>query len=113
MGWRDARSKLTVVTSVSDQASTGPRGVFLHSNCRIRSASSPSPTIREDETLFITVMDFVLRLDLRNDCDIVRSHRADPEAALSLLETPSAGGGHNVILGLTCAGINPHLVNLS
>src|SRR5579862_5718925 len=47
-GCREASSMFTVVTRVSDQASTGPRGVFSQSNPRTKSAISPSPMIRDD-----------------------------------------------------------------
>src|SRR5664279_5847272 len=47
MGWREARSMLTVVTSVSDHVSRGPKGVCDQSKARVSSAISPVPMIRE------------------------------------------------------------------
>src|SRR5579871_2262651 len=47
MGCRDASSRLTVVTKVSDQVANGPRAVVFQSKLRMRSAISPAPIIRE------------------------------------------------------------------
>ena len=51
IGCLEARIRLTVVTRVSDQLSTGPRTVFPQSKPRVNSAISPVPTIREGLTV--------------------------------------------------------------
>src|SRR6202034_2181662 len=62
--------RLTVVTSVSDQLSTGPTGVLLQSNFRTSSAISPRPIIREDDAeAAVGVLRDFLRLD---DDDMVK-----------------------------------------
>jgi hypothetical protein len=52
-----------VVTSVSDQLSTGPTGVLLQSNFRTSSAISPWPIIREDDAVPAGGNSRILRLD--------------------------------------------------
>jgi hypothetical protein len=58
-----------VVTSVSDQLSTGPTGVLLQSNFRTSSAISPWPIIREVDAEAAVGNLRILRLD---DDDMVK-----------------------------------------
>ena len=55
------------MTRVSDQVSTGPKGVPSHSNARIRSAISPVPIMREGEASLSGEVAVLLREWRRED----------------------------------------------
>src|ERR1700760_4696293 len=92
MGWREASSMFTVVTSVSDHLSTGPTGVTAQSNDRVSLAISPVPMIRADVALFFAVRRWMFFLERRADEDDFKLDRPILGISLVLLSKGRRGG---------------------